>query len=383
MELKLLQGRNQQGMSFTSPGCLGGNVKTVIIRSEGRLVLSDVRHSDRVPANSIVVDARIADALLAREGTAVLVEAADEDIPVCEEISLSVSSHTGLDSEKVASAVSKRVTDLKPYVEGLILRSGQELRADDLRLTFRVKSVTPMSTTHRAARVLWKRLNRVEIEATREAECYNLCCVFEMTSTVHRSDISMDGRMVTEWQAALQTASDLLNDLMSCEAVALFSAMMFSSSVETFKTYDPDSGQESEFCTVDTPDVAKMLSLWMSNREKDHRGSPASPGLAIERALGLAYDMTRKNGLPTVVLLFASGAYSAGPNPVKLATVDPGQERIAVFTVGLGSSADMDLLDAIAESGRGSGIRVSTDVDAEAVERAVHDWVHRRTGIVG
>ena len=99
--------------------------------------------SEKVPPGTVILDSRISDNLGIVEDSEVLFDSVSENLPPCTEIHLGVVSTRGLDNEKVAHAMSKRIDDFREHLDGLILFEGQEFMIIDLESIYKFCLLIP------------------------------------------------------------------------------------------------------------------------------------------------------------------------------------------------------------------------------------------------
>ncbi len=159
MKIRAMRGRDQKGLSFLSSSS-GASLlgRTVMVSYEGRCLLSDLRPSKGVPEQTIVLDSRLFDDLHLENESEVEVEQVTEDLPFCKEIELVYWA-----SDDVSRAISMRSEDLRPYLDGRILKTGQKFALPERGIRFRVERIRPTAASTQAARVGWKRPPRIEV----------------------------------------------------------------------------------------------------------------------------------------------------------------------------------------------------------------------------
>lgn len=159
LKIRAMRGRDQKGLSFLSSSS-GASLlgKTVMVSHEARCLLSDIRASKSVPEQTIVLDSRLFDDLQLEDESEVEVEQVTEALPFCEEIELVYWTLDG-----VARAILISSDDLRPYLDGRILKTGQEFALPEHDVRFRVERLHPIAASTQAARVGWKRPPRIEV----------------------------------------------------------------------------------------------------------------------------------------------------------------------------------------------------------------------------
>lgn len=119
----------------------------------------------------------------------------------------------------------------------------------------------------------------------------------------------------------------------------LFSGIAFADEVFSFTTFDPQTGEESEVSTLHSSSLLKAFGEWIDDIASQNMNAPSNPGEALIRGLASAKTLSERNNLQTVVVLFSTGVYSAGQNPVKIARTESGINDVALFALSLGSDS--------------------------------------------
>jgi hypothetical protein len=357
MNLKAIRGKNQFGYSFVSDPKLVLAHETVVLRHEEQVVYSILKASENIPSDAIVIDYRLFDELGCKENAELDVTSINGNIPMCGDITLSLTSSLGLDNEKVAEAVSKRIEDLKPHLDGLIVREGQLIQIPDLKIGFIVTHLEPSADFDRTARMSWINLLRISIVPMKTMQCYNLILLLDLGTISNKSKfLLIDNQEEYEFprlKALTQFLRNQLERLKPCSKTSLFASIAFSNRYTIFQTYDKTTGMKMDFNYFDTFALLDAHENWLMQQLDFINDGLFNPGNNLERALELAKNINEKNNLPTIICLCSDGAYSSGPNPVKIAKSNSCKE-ISIYCFAFGLEADLDFLNAIAEAGGGA-----------------------------
>ena len=379
MKLKAVRGKNQFGYSFISDPKFVSTSDTIAISHGTRVVYSIVRVSQNVPLEDIIIDYRLFDELGCNEKEDVDITPVSENIPMCGTITLSLASTIGLDNERVAEAVSKRIEDLKPHLDGLILRKGQIIRLTDLNLKFIVNHIDPSADFDRIARISWNNLLRININPIKSSQCYNLILVLDLGTIFDSSEFLFDGHHVEHefprLKVLTQIVRTLIENLTHCKEKSMFSSIAYSSRFTMFQTYDKTTGAQMNYNYFDAYSLIDAHETWLLQQLKTEIDAALNPGNALKKALELANEIHDKNNLSTIICLCSDGEYSSGQNPVKLARLGT-EPEIGVFCIALGDEVDIEFLTAIAKAGGGDMISIRSSEDIAQISQVLNRWMN-------
>lgn len=371
MKLSARRGRNQQGICFVPADVVPGIFK---LDYRGKIAYADVRSSKKIPNGAFVIDARISDFLEVSEEDEISLEPVTSEIPTCNEIHLGVTSTRGLDNQKVAHAMSKRIDDFQEILNGLILLEGQELLISEFGIKLHVLSMNPDDSTTHAARISWKQLLKIHL-ASFETHPYNLCIIIETAAATQIVDVESDDQKISRHQAILSSLRQIEVQFVGFGKDVLFSGFAFSDEVFPFITYDSQTGNEIEVSSLHSPSLIGAFREWIDNIASDNLTLPSNPGKALKRGLATAQSLSDSNNLQTAVLLFSSGIYSAGQNPVKITRTYGSYEDIAVFAISTGVNSVADIMEAIAKEGSGAFIHIDSIEKSDAIVGTIDRWL--------
>ncbi|MFX1331066.1 MAG: hypothetical protein ACFE9W_05900 [Promethearchaeota archaeon] len=362
MELEAIKGRKQRGISFVHPSVT--TIATAQLSYGGVIVFSDIRTSERVASGSIVMDSRIFDELGCEEHSEVSLTAVPETIPDSNELSLLIYSLEGLVNTKAVDALSKRIEDLKDYLDGLIVRMGQRIDIAELSVGFVVERLNPIAEQFQASRIMWNQILKVNLTAQAELpSCFNVCFAIDVGASSSIQDVEMENGTggITRFKAGLRAIEAILSSIRECD-VNLVSAIAFGESSEQLTTSEGSALQlSSESC--------QPILNWLSEQNNDRNDEPSNPGSALELSIEVARHLNSRNGLSTNVILISGGAFTSGRNPVNMARKIGACEDILITSVALGVESDRDLMQAIANAGNGSLIHIDQFKDiTQAIE---------------
>lgn len=343
------RGLDQQGFCFVAPDSPSGVFKLVY---QGNMVYAETRPSKKVPENTIIVDLRLSDSLQLDDGGDVLVEPVPGEIPTCTEIRLSVGSIKGLNSEKVAKAMEKRIDDFQKYLDDLILYAGQALTISELGVQLHILSVGPEHSSTKSARISWKNLLKINLVPAETQFC-NLCIIAEVAAATQIADVVYDREMVSRHQAILSALQRIEDDFNGFSHDAVFSGIAFSDDISQFKTFDPQTGSEIEITSLHSPSLIRAFREWFDGLIGENLKLPSNPGKALSVGLERARSLSESNNLPTVVLFFSSGIYSTGQNPVKISRTQGSTVDVMILALSVGVDSVLDIMEAIAKEGNG------------------------------
>jgi hypothetical protein len=214
LNFKAKRGLNQQGLCFVSTDVWDNSTSECELSCGFNSVYSDVRGSNKVPEGLIILDARVYDILECGEDEEIHLIKLVEKIPNCSELHLDIISKRDLQNQAVANAISDRIDDFKEHFDGLILQTGQEVNLSDLGVSFAIRSMNPIDSTKKAARIVWKDLLKINLSAI-ETQPSNLYIIVEVAAATQIADVSIDSDVMTRHQAILHTLTALENQSVS------------------------------------------------------------------------------------------------------------------------------------------------------------------------
>ncbi|MDF1537522.1 MAG: VWA domain-containing protein [Candidatus Thorarchaeota archaeon] len=361
MKLKAIRGGNQRGYSFVSMGS-SMTTEPVRITHGSESILTRLNESHRVPADLVVIDKRLYDSLDLEATTEVNIAPIETALPKCTEMTLVVSSKRDIDVKEVVKALSKRIEDMEEHLDGLILTIGQKLDLHPLGITIAVREMTPKSDELAAARVDWRSVLKVYLEADMGGKCFNLCLVTDLGAASKKSDIFLsssevqvvgDG-VVKRYEAADQLSRALLGILSTCEGEAFFSSVVYSDRTTVYRAFDPEDGIVKDISNIRSIGIAESHSDWLSEQIKEHSDKPSNPSEGLKAGIEKAEELRRRKAIPTLLVFLSSGTYSLGPNPVTMVRETLANTLgVSLICVGLGNRCEDSILTAIADSGGG------------------------------
>ncbi|MGD9396503.1 MAG: VWA domain-containing protein [Candidatus Thorarchaeota archaeon] len=364
MKLRPRRGRNQQGFCFVSKETIDSKIETFELTCGSNFVYSDIRGSDKVSEGVIILDSRIHDILDCDDAEEIQLVPLSDKIPVCKEIHLDVISERALENQTVAHAISERIDDFQDHFEGLVLRQGQELSISELGVSFLVRSMSPTDSTTGAARIVWKQLLKIHLGAV-ESQPTNLCIIVEVAAATQIIDVQLgadDGEpnYLTRHHAILQTLEAMERRYQSYEIDAQFAGIVFSDEVLPFITFDPQTGEENEITNLHSSSLIGAFRKWVGTVLDEFSNRPSNPGAALRSGLEKAQSLCDKNGLPTTIVFFSSGVYSAGQNPVKVTRTNIEDLDVRILSISVGVDSATDIMEAIAKEGSGRAIHLDS-----------------------
>lgn len=365
MALQARRGRNQKGICFVPSSCSHLDHKVCSLSAARQECLADVRVDSRVPSSSVVLDSRIFDRLMVKESEEVQLEAHNESVPNLSQATFGLHSTRGLDNLKVASAISKRVNDLREDLEGLILADGDEFLVARLDIEFTVLDISPSSPS----RVSWNELESIHLVPKRGAAPSNLVVLGELGASAHIEDCrAVESNPMFRYSSFIGFLEELRESFEGFSKDSLFAGLGYAEEVQVFSTYDSESGERSETSSLASPSMIAAYKGWFEKMLPDRRRSASNLGDAISDAVRSAEVIRNENNLPTVFLVFSSGVFSAGPNPVK--TIKRAQDLSGTLFLFLhcGDGVQLDILEAMADEVGGSLLKIDS---GEGIRRAV------------
>ena len=352
--MKAKQGRNQKGLCFV---CEKSSIEDGVyqLSLNGRVLLSDVRTSNSVPDDLMILDNRIFNWLSCKESDEIGVQQVTTDIPNCTNIRLTLSSTRDLDNRTIADAISKRVNDLNDDFDGLILQIGQTLQIDRLGIRFTVQSLEPIDSENKAARISWSELEKIHLDPAESLKSFNLICIFEVGAAAQISDIDTEGTSIPRYKAALDAIHYLAEIYPNSDAKAQFRGFAYSDEIIPFTMFDPQTGRPIEVSSIHSRSIFLKFTTWIESLIPDHKTRPSNPGDALKIGLQSASEIS--NSLPTLILFFSSGVHTSGPNPVKIVKSMDRLSPILCFVPG--KKSNHDLMEAIGELSHGKTVLVT------------------------
>ena len=359
VSMKAKQGRNQKGLCFVSTDEGTLNEGFYRISCHGNSMFADLRTSSSVPQDMIVIDQRIFSMISCKEDSEVHLEEILGSLPTCSEIRLSLSSTRNLDNRKIADAISKRINDLHDDFDGLILRVGQSIQIDRLGLKFTVKSLDPVDSDHHAARIAWKKLEKIHLDPVESLSPINLVCVVEVGAAAQISDVKKEqGTMIPRYEIFLEAIRMLSEIYSDFDSHSQFCGIAYSDEIIPFTVFDPDTGKPTEISSIHSSSLFIAFSDWIETLTSDNKGKASNPSEAIRYGIVSAETLLKSNNLQTIILFFSSGVHTSGPNPVKTAKNLIGKNLLKFLSVVPGEKANHDVMKAIVENCDGRQLSV-------------------------
>ena len=363
MKLKAKQGRNQKGLCFISEQESEATEGVYQITCDGKTLFADIRVSQNVPSDLIILDQRIFDWLSCREGDELVLEEISSEIPSCTEIKLLLSSTRDLDNRTIADAISKRVNDLHDDFDGLILHPGQSIQIDRLGIRFSIKSLSPMDPDIHAARIIWNDLEKIHLDPLESLKPFNIVCLFEIGAAAQIADVGKDGDKIPRYEAALEALRQISEIYTTAGSKAQFSGIAYSDEIISFKMFDPQTGRPIEVSSIHSKTLFTAFTEWIATLIPNHKGQPSNPGDALKIAIDRSKEL-ESNSLFTIILFLSSGVHTSGPNPVKVAKTNA---NLPILCLVPGKNSNPDLMEAIAETSRGKAISVTDIGEIEGI----------------
>ena len=162
MKLKAIRGGNQRGISFTSSENTLSKIASISCGTHR--VYSDLRGSDKVDEETIVIDSRLFDDLECTEGDTVHLSSVDESIPNVRNILVEVTSHSEKSHQTATDELSDEIGDIKDELDGLILQIGLKFEIPSRSIILEVVEVIPQSKKAKVARLSWKELDKIRLK---------------------------------------------------------------------------------------------------------------------------------------------------------------------------------------------------------------------------
>ncbi len=365
MKLQAIRGRNQRGISYVSDS-IGLPPGTVRLSIGQRSVLSTLKENQRVSTDQIVLDMRHYDYLLQNSQDEIQVEIFEDKLPICTELVLSVSSKRTLDAKRIIEAFSQKIEDLEPYLDGLILETGKEFFLEDLGVLVTPLSLKPISQAHNASKVMWKRVMKIYLKADDEIRSFNVIAILELGASSWKDDIAIPGTELhhPRYEVSKRILRLLAQNLSNNEVH--FASVAYSKDVSLLA--------EDEISSLSV-DTVERLDEWINKRLEDHKGNASNLGFALETGIEQASKMSTSH-CPTFIILFSSGTYSIGVNPIPIVrNLLSGTEGIFLACLGIGKGIDLSLLEAIAQERKGIFLRIDEMSQVDQVILQLVKWI--------
>lgn len=378
MVLKTKKGRYQEGLCFVSAEGIHLEPGIYEIRCNDNHLLTEVRPSKRVPSGLIVLDERIYNELECTMDSEVSLNPVHETIPICSNLSLSVSSKRAIDIQLVADTISKRVNDLREDFNGLILKNGQVLSIERLGLQFKVLSLAPKNDVYSASRISWDVLEEIYLEPQKTLNRFNLCCVVEIGAASQISDIDDDSKNnahshIPRYEAALSAINEISKNYADYNTDSQFCGFAYCDEIFQYPIYDSETGESIVFSSIHSPSLLLSFIEWIRKTMVLHKGKPSNPGNALLTAIEAVSTFRAVNNYPTVLFFCSSGFHTAGPNPVKVVKTHFDDPKLAVFSLSLGKESNFELMEAIVEYSKGRALKVTDSNQIETVPLLLTD----------
>ncbi len=376
MKVQCKNGRNQRGISFVKSIPNGFEEGPVFVEFNGKHAITTLKQSDRVPPDIIILDNSIQQRIGCSDDSLVSLSIVDGDIVNCREAVLSVVSTKGIDSQDIAEALSQRIRDLKPLLDGLILREGDVLEFDSLGIKLVIDSLVPKSKHF--AKIKWSELQRVELvpaiaKSKRKINLFTLVDVSIIKKAKSEGSIE---NPVENWICDL--TGKIIRFLHSEQEYSLFASAIYSSEPVFFETYSTDTGEKTILTQISDSSIIAAYENWLHTKSDEISIGPANPGRALVAAIEYTNLMCEENGYDVLMILISNGAYSSGPNPIKLLKESDLCGFVSFWCISLGDNVDSPLLDGIGAVMNGSVTRASTDSETNEIVTSIFSKLSRR-----
>ncbi|MHA2323261.1 MAG: hypothetical protein ACXACG_16645, partial [Candidatus Thorarchaeota archaeon] len=285
-----------------------------------------------------------------------------------------IISNRDLQNQTVVHAISKRIDDFQEHFEGLILQAGQEFEVSDLGISFMVRSLNPTDPSTNAARISWKDLLKIHLGAL-ESQPSNLCIIAEVAAATQISDVRISSDVMTRHQAILHSLTIIEEKFRGYGNAVQFAGIVFSDEVLPFVTFDSQTGEEAEITPLDSSSIIGAYRKWVDTALDEFSNKPSNPGAALMLGLDKAQSLSESNGLPTTIVFFSSGVYSAGKNPVKVTRTNFGDQAIRVLSISVGEESATDIMKAIAKEGNGISFHIDSDDRIHSIVDAINEMM--------
>jgi hypothetical protein len=357
--LQAKQGRNQQGLCFVSDNEEWQKEGVYKITYSGKSILADLRVSSKVPDGFIILDQRIFSLLACKEDADLELDVISSKVPQCSIIRLSVTSTRELDNRTIANAISQRVNDIKEDFDGLVLQEGQSVRIERLGINFTVESLSPLDDSTKAARINWNNLEKIHLDPVESLEPVNIVYVVEIGAAAQVSDV-LDSTVgnTSRYKIVLEALRRFSESYTHFGAGTEFRGFAYSDEVLPFSFFDSETGTPTEVSEIDSISTFIGFIEWIEQLIPDHVGRPSNPGEALRISIRSIENFSNSNSYPTILLFFSSGIHTSGPNPVKVMKDVISGTDFQILCFVPGEKANFEVMEAIAEIGHGSAIKV-------------------------
>ena len=154
---------------------------------------------------------------------------------------------------------------------------------------------------------------------------------------------------------------------------AQFVGVVFSDEILPFITFDSQTGEETEITSLHSSSLIGTFSKWIDTTLDEFSSRPSNPGAAIKHGLELAQLLSERNDLPTTIILFSSGVYSTGQNPVKITRTNLGDQAVKILSISVGEDSATDIMEAIAKEGNGISFHLDSDDRMNLIVDAINE----------
>jgi hypothetical protein len=371
LHLTPIRGHNQRGFAFVGSGETLTSSRVYKVSFRNRALFCDLKQSDRVPRGVVVLDSRMFDELGCAASEPVELAPVKMAIPECRDLVLSFEVTRGADATGVPELVSTKGERLKGYIDSLIVTPGQSLSLPELGIRLVVNRASPLSDEGRLCRIVWRLLTNVAVSPITSASGFNLVCLLEFTM---RGMSPSGDKKDSSSESVLQLVAELIRLVSEAEKKLLFAVVTYSTDTSSFVTFNPITGQEENLSEATSDTDIRVLTTWLEQQAPRHLGKPIRPAVGLEKAVSLAKEASARNGMHSAIVLFTRGTYSAGGNPVAVATRSSSDGSWGVFCVPLPGSRDLELIRAIAEAGGGTMLELSRREDMHILMEAIRTW---------
>ena len=208
-----------------------------------------------------------------------------------------------------------------------------------------------------------------------ESQPSNLCIIVEVAAATQIADVRISSDVMTRHQAILHALTVFEEKFRGYGNAVQFAGIVFSDEVLPFITFDSQTGEEAEITSIDSSSIIGAFRKWVNTALDGFSNNPSNPGIALQRGLEIAQSLNEHNGLPTTIVFFSSGVYSAGQNPVKVTRTNFGDQPVRVLSISVGEDSAKDIMEAIATEGNGISFTIDRDDSINSIVDAINEMM--------
>jgi hypothetical protein len=351
---------------------------------------AEIRKSDDVPEDQIIVDTLVLEASLLMEGDEVEVTLYDEDMIALEYVEFGLKPLTeDSNTEDLVTRAAESVKSLESLIGGRLVYPGMSFNWPDLDVKVEILNTKPSLTGKSFAKLAFEALRErtgYQFKTVGIASPFNAVLCIDTSGSMKTTDVPVlqiahareglkdlagDNPEVQAFLNRFEEGSNVSRAEAAAMAVLLYLAekvgrgygekvgvITFEKEVSEMTFLNSESGEVQPF--VECTGREKALGLQIISThvvdKVEEGGTLTDMGTALSKASEIMEEFGDPDK-PTMLILLTDGMTTSGPPPLKVLKerfLD--RNKLVIYCIGLGERSEIDeeLMLAIAQYGNGS-----------------------------